>query len=329
MWGLDKPISQYFVAFEFETSTDIRNTIPNLMKVISLQPQRYPRFLVQIYKGKLKDKDLLYLEDIISKLPVATKIIDNVGDDPEVAAKNVLIKLFNWISMYSNIQDEFMNRLKKIIPRDKMIRILHYGEGAPNHLIYLDNALFYTFYDKDKLMWLKSIWHKEEKLSKLLKMDDAKDLDIVIISDYSIKNGEIKQLRKYIEEYVFKKGKNLIITGGVGLTRKYNELGNEVLGGSIKSNFPKKVKIKENKSNIGVGLEFGGYNSFKPKDQEEVIAYWDNGEPALIVHKYGKGQIIIFTSDCSPSWGTPSIKKDEFKIMWRQLIEKYISKNDQ
>lgn len=73
-----------------------------------------------------------------------------------------------------------------------------------------------------------------------------------------------------------------------------------------------------------MGLTFKGFNYFKPIDSDEVIASWDKDDlPALIVHTLGKGKVIIFTSDCSPAWGTPSINTEEFKEMWNLIMKKY------
>jgi uncharacterized membrane protein len=100
------------------------------------------------------------------------------------------------------------------------------------------------------------------------------------------------------------------------------------LGGRVGGKSIQEVKIAENKYDIGVGLTFKGFNHFEPKNTE-VIAGWEitkrgkvNG-PALIVNRVGKGRVIIFTSDCSPSWGTPSIKTEGFQEMWKQIMEKF------
>jgi len=37
-----------------------------------------------------------------------------------------------------------------------------------------------------------------------------------------------------------------------------------------------------------------------------------------------KIDVVIFTSDCSPAWGTPSIESEKFKDMWKQIMEKYV-----
>ena len=120
----------------------------------------------------------------------------------------------------------------------------------------------------------------------------------------------------------------MILTGGYGLTSEYNKLGEENLGGKIGGCFEKKgttVKIEKNEYDIGRDLAFKGFNRFKPIDQDEVIARWDKDDfPALVVHRVGRGKIIIFTSDCSPSWGTPSIESTEFQEMWKQIMDKFI-----
>ena len=118
------------------------------------------------------------------------------------------------------------------------------------------------------------------------------------------------------------RGKTLILTGGYGLVKKYNSiLGTENIGGIIKGKLDKRVTIT---SGLGKGLSFGGFNRFIANNPEEIISKWDNEYPALIAHKCGKGQVIIFTSDCSPAWGTTAINEDEFKEMWAMIRETYL-----
>ncbi|MGQ9469300.1 MAG: hypothetical protein ACUVTD_05680 [Nitrososphaerales archaeon] len=160
VWELEKPIPQYFIAFEFETSQNIRNTVANLSKVLSIPPQRMPRFLIQIYEKKLKEEDKEYLQDIARTLPVAIKTIDGVGSDVDDACQNVLVELFNWIGEHIEIPDEFLHSLERIIPRERIIKVLHFGEGYPNHLGFLNNVLYFALKGKDRLIWIKSVWSK-------------------------------------------------------------------------------------------------------------------------------------------------------------------------
>jgi uncharacterized membrane protein len=161
------------------------------------------------------------------------------------------------------------------------------------------------------------------------------EYDIVIISDANPKYCDLATLKRFLEAEVREKGKSLILTGGFGLTRQYNDLGEENLGGRVGGRSNREVKIAENEFDIGVGLTFKGFNHFKPKNAE-VVAGWEitklgkvNG-PALIVNRVGKGRVIIFTSDCSPSWGTPSIRTERFREMWKQIMEKFaLSRNHQ
>jgi len=324
IWESKEPVSEYFIAFEFETATTGSQIVENLVKALSLAPQMRPRFLVQIYRDELKDKNREYIEKISSTLPITIKIIHNVGNDVEKASLAIIIELFNWIGKYAEIPKEFLTGLEKIVSKQNIVRVFHYGEPSRSHLEYLDDALRYT---KNYLLWIKSIPTEKDKNKILNEFQSLPEFNVVILSDVSLKYCDIPSLRNFLEDEVKRKGKSMILTGGYGLTRKYNlELGRENLGGEVGKRSPNGtvVKIAKSKDGIGSGLTFKGFNYFKPVDPEEVIASWDKEDlPALIVHKIGRGKVIIFTSDCSPAWGTPSIETEGFKEMWKQIIEKY------
>lgn len=325
VWESKKPVSEYFIVFEFETATTGSQIVENLVKALSLPPQMRPRFLIQIYRDELKDKNREYIENISSTLPITIKIIHNVGNDVEKASPAIIIELFNWIGEYAEIPKDFLTGLEKIMSKENIIRLFHYGELSRSHLEYLDKALRYS---KNYLLWIKSIPTEKDKNKILNEFQSLSEYDVIILSDVSPKYSDLASLRNFLEDEVKRKGKLIILTGGYGLTKKYNlEFGEENLGGKVGKRFEEKgavVKIAESKDNIGVGLKFKGFNYFRPTDPDEVVAFWDKDNlPALIVHKIGKGKVIIFTSDCSPAWGIPSIETEGFKEMWKQIIEKY------
>ena len=326
VWKLEKPVSEIFIAFEFETAIAGSQIVENLVKSLSLPPQMKPRFLVQIYKNKLKFRTREYIEKIARTLPVTVKIIDDVGGDPEKACESIVIDLFNWIEEYAEIPRDFLEELGKVIPNEKIIKVFHYGEPTRSHLQYLDNAIRKV---KDYLLWIKSVPAEKDRDIISDVFEDIMICDIAIISDVDIKYCDRYLLQKFLDENVEKRGKSLILTGGYGLTKKYNEI-REKLGGKIGKRSGESVKITKSRDNIGVGLTFNGFNYFKPSNYEEVVAFWNKDDlPALITHRLGKGNVIIFTSDCSPAWGTPSIQTEEFKEMWKTIIEKYCIKNQE
>ncbi|MEM2291989.1 MAG: glutamine amidotransferase [Nitrososphaerota archaeon] len=323
MWELKEPVSEYFVCFEFETATAGSQIVENLVKTLSLAPQMKPRFLVQVYRDELKGEYREYIEAISRTLPIAVKVITGAGNDVEKASSAIIIELFNWIGQYADISKEFIMRLEKIVPRRNIIKIFHYGELHRGHLEYLDSALRRL---ERYLLWIKSIPTEKDKNKVPSEFRSLLEYDVVILSDVSIKYCDVDLLRSFLEYEVKQRGKSMILTGGYGLTKEYNlELGREYLGGEVGERFQGVVvKIAKSKDDIGLGLAFKGFNHFRPTNPEEVVAYWDKDDsPALIVHKVGNGKVIIFTSDCSPAWGTPSIGTEEFKEMWRQIMEKY------
>jgi len=321
VWESEEPISEYYINFEFERGTTGPQIVENLVKALSLPPQMRPRFLVQIYEKRIEDDNREYIERISSTLPITTRIIDDVGNDIEKASLKIIIELFNWIGEYAEIPKEFLAKLEKIVPKEKITKILHYGELSASHLEYLDDALRYS---KNYLLWLKRIPTEKDKDRILSEFRFLPSCDVVILSDVSPKYCDIDSVRNFLDDGVKRKGKVLILTGGIGLTRLYNlRLGEENLGGSV-GRRGAAVRISKSEDDIGIGLTFKGFNYFTPVNSNEVVAFWDKDSlPALVVHELGKGKVIVFTSDCSPAWGTPSIRTETFKEMWKQIMEKY------
>ena len=323
VWYIDKPILEYIIAFEFETQTSGAQIVENLVKVLSLPSQLRPRFLVQIYRDKIKNERIReYIKRIAGSLPVAAHIIEDVGNDVDKATLKIIIETFNWICSYATISHKLIDKLRRILPTGKVINIFHYGELTSSHLEYLDTALR-TF--EDKIIHIISIPEDKEKRPKEFK--ELHKFDVVIISDAYPKNVDFEALKSYIEEDVVKKGKKLVITGGWGLTKGYNIL-ETYLGGIIESRCQKEVSMDLRNLGLEGNLVFNGFNKFKlMKSDVEVISKWNfKNYPALVRRGVGKGEIIMFTSDCSPAWGTPSLKdtrkKELFDKMWRQIIFK-------
>jgi hypothetical protein len=322
VWKSEEPVSQYFIAFEFETAITGSQVVENLVKVLSLPAQIRPRFLVQIYRDEF-NKNREYIEKVSTTLPLIVKLIDGVGDNVKEASSRIIIDLFNWIAEYAELPPNFLTKLEKIELKGKVIKIFHYGEPQRTHLDYLDKALLYP---KNYLLWIKSVPKEQDRNKILTEFKSLDKFDVIILSDVSPEYCDRDSVRNFLEDEVKRKGKSMILTGGFGLTKRYNhELGGENLGGDIGKSSYRTVKIARSNDDVGVGLTFGGFNYFKPYDPDEVTAYWDkNNLPALTVHKLGKGRVIIFTSDCSPAWGTPSIKTEGFREMWKQIMEKYV-----
>lgn len=180
---IEEPVSEYFVIFEFETAITGSQIVANLVKVLSLPLQLKPRFLVQIYKNEPDEKTRGYVKEILRRLPVAAKIIDDVGKDVDKASQTVIIELFNWIGEYAEISKKFLAKLERIIPKEKIVSVLHYGEGFSGHLKYLDNALRYP---KNYLLWIKSIFKRRDKSEILEVFQFLNEYDVVILSDVSL-----------------------------------------------------------------------------------------------------------------------------------------------
>jgi len=140
VWESKEPVSEYFIAFEFETAIKGPQIVENLVKALSLPSQMRPRFLVQIYRDELEDANREYIENISSKLPITIKIIDNVGSDVEKACPSIITELFNWISEYAEIPEEFLARLEKIPAKENIIKVFHYGESSWKIIIFTSDC---------------------------------------------------------------------------------------------------------------------------------------------------------------------------------------------
>lgn len=144
----------YFAAFEFETGTTGPQIVENLVKELSIPPPKRPRFLIQVYRDT--PKNIEYLEKISSTLPIATKIIHNVGNDVEKASRVVLIEIFNWINEYVELPLEFVSK----VANQSIPKIFHYGELSSSHLRYLDSALRYKLAKRP--LWINSMPTKKK-----------------------------------------------------------------------------------------------------------------------------------------------------------------------
>jgi uncharacterized membrane protein len=67
-------------------------------------------------------------------------------------------------------------------------------------------------------------------------------------------------------------------------------------------------------------LLFLGYNRFSARQEADVLAEYD-GDPMIVVNKYGKGRALSFASDLAPHWGGGFVKWENYKKFWRTGFE--------
>lgn len=48
---------------------------------------------------------------------------------------------------------------------------------------------------------------------------------------------------------------------------------------------------------------FESYNQVRLRSDAELLARWENGDPAMVTWKYGRGRVFVFTSSATGSWG--------------------------
>lgn len=62
-------------------------------------------------------------------------------------------------------------------------------------------------------------------------------------------------------------------------------------------------------------LLFLGYNRFRARNPENVIAEW-NGDPMMVVNEYGNGRTVAFASDLAPHWGQGFVSWKNYGKFW-------------
>lgn len=64
-----------------------------------------------------------------------------------------------------------------------------------------------------------------------------------------------------------------------------------------------------------------GYNKTILRDGSKLVATI-NGDPLIAAAEYGKGRTAVFTSDCSPHWGSPAFTAwEHYDQMWKNITD--------
>jgi len=67
--------------------------------------------------------------------------------------------------------------------------------------------------------------------------------------------------------------------------------------------------------------DFLGYNRFRQRSGELVLAFRETGDPTLVVDSLGSGRLACFASDILPHWGSPRFQEWPFYVpFWKQLF---------
>jgi uncharacterized membrane protein len=63
-----------------------------------------------------------------------------------------------------------------------------------------------------------------------------------------------------------------------------------------------------------------GYNKTYETEGCTVIArFRETGDPAIVVKDFGKGRVLVYTSDPSPHWGCNFVYWDGYPKFWQSL----------
>jgi len=354
VWLLRKPWDYIVAAFEIESYGP---SLHNIAKYVSLGEKK-PWIVMQICKNELdkksKEEKIKGYEEFAKLMPMNVKIIHGVGkDDVKKTACKIVAALISYIKQNFNLSDDFVERYINYTEGNcnewvKSHRILRIGEEKRykedinklfNHdwlsaeeqispyIVKLAEKIHLVLvkgYSGDDVN-LKNLEHIREKLS---------EYDVFILNDISLKNKELYRIVEYfLREHVEKEGKTLIVTGGYGLTKSYDVLLKD-LGWKIHDRVEgKRVRLvfteEANDIKVPGKLVFRGYNRVKVSKDTIVWARWGNkyeGDVALAYKEYGKGRVIIFTSDCTPFWGGEVMTKKEFRELWYKILRKSLFK---
>nr|WP_296263341.1 glutamine amidotransferase [uncultured Merdimonas sp.] len=70
-----------------------------------------------------------------------------------------------------------------------------------------------------------------------------------------------------------------------------------------------------------------GYNKTVMKPEGQLLATIE-GDPLIAAAEYGKGRSAVFTSDCSPHWGSPAfVEWDKYDDIWGNMLNWLTKKN--
>ena len=64
-----------------------------------------------------------------------------------------------------------------------------------------------------------------------------------------------------------------------------------------------------------------GYNKTITKSDAKTLVKIGE-DPLIAIGKYGKGKSAVFTSDCSPHWGSPAfVEWEKYDLLWKDLLD--------
>ena len=64
-----------------------------------------------------------------------------------------------------------------------------------------------------------------------------------------------------------------------------------------------------------------GYNkTITTSDAKTLVKIGE--DPLIAIGEYGKGKSAVFTSDCSPHWGSPAfVEWEKYDLLWKDLLD--------
>jgi len=224
--------------------------------------------------------------------------------------KKILFAGETWISITTHIKgfDTFVTS--------------HYGEGATRLIEILSNSGYHVTHLNNEIAADKFPFTKEElKVYDAVILSDIGSNTLLLSAGTFVRSEFLPDRCESLRDYV-KDGGSLCMIGGYmsfsgieakaryGKTAIAEALPVDMLNEDDRCEVPQGVvpAVTDKDHAILKGVErkwprFLGYNRTIPKKDSTVIATIA-GDPFIVTGSFGKGRTAIFSSDCSPHWGS-------------------------
>lgn len=180
-------------------------------------------------------------------------------------------------------------------------------------------------------------------------LEEMKKYDVIVLSDIGSNtlllnsNTFVKGIKQpdrleLVKQYVNEGGAFLMIGGylsftGIDCKARFNQtaikdiLPVQMVSYDDRVEKPQGVNpcsVKEHEILNGISKDWPyllGYNKTVEDNEHDVIVKVDV-DPLISVGNFGKGKSAVFTSDCSPHWGSPEfLEWESYDKLWNNIID--------
>lgn len=73
-----------------------------------------------------------------------------------------------------------------------------------------------------------------------------------------------------------------------------------------------------------------GYNRVRPKEKGEILmTFEETGDPALALHRVGRGKVLAYMSDPAPHWGLNFVYWPQYADFWLACVDTLLRQDQQ